>query len=141
MRIGRSARRRAMQVPSTAQCPGIVGLTPVAHATRHTVNCALDEPDVLPGGRLLKSTPGAVWMLRAAIGEARMPKMLAGTHAVVPRRRWDLPVGVAILVAFLAIMLAPADAALAVTRSWEGDGPDTNWSTGANWTGGIAPQD
>src|SRR5687768_11106336 len=79
--------------------------------------------------------------LRPAIGQASVFKMLAGTHCVVPRRRRGLPVGVAVLVAFLALTLAPADAAFAVNRTWEGDASDNNWSTGANWTGGVAPQD
>jgi hypothetical protein len=38
-----------------------------------------------------------------------------------------------------AILLAGLIPALAAAQTWTGGGADYNWSTGANWSGGVAP--
>lgn len=40
----------------------------------------------------------------------------------------------ALLAVLAALAAPPADA-----QTWTGGGPDDNWSTGANWSGGVAP--
>ncbi|HEV8378054.1 MAG TPA: hypothetical protein VGP99_04335, partial [Tepidisphaeraceae bacterium] len=44
-----------------------------------------------------------------------------------------------ILLAACAAVLGTAAGASAATQTWNGLGGDDNWTTAANWVGGVAP--